>query len=126
MIKGLGTDIVDISRFEKAIDTYGSRFLKKVFTEAEIAFCESKTNQAAHFGGRWAAKESFFKALPVPLQPFSTWKAVQIVAGGREGRPAIEVCCAELKEHLLKWDITSIHCSISHDAGYCTALVVME
>lgn len=60
---GIGTDIVDISRFEKSGDAAFSAFLHKNFTEKELEYCRSKDNPAPHLAARFAGKEAVMKAL---------------------------------------------------------------
>ncbi|MBN1130402.1 MAG: holo-ACP synthase [Chitinispirillaceae bacterium] len=126
MLIGIGTDITAIGRIEAMIANHGERFLRKIFTADEIAYCRKMANPAIHFAGRWAAKEAFYKALPPSIQSKSTWKGIQIVA--RNGRkPAIEVVDSDLKQAVSFQAIGSIHLSISHEqAGYCVAFVVVE
>jgi len=63
MICGIGTDIVDVGRIRKAVERWGDRFLKRVFTEAEVVYCLAKANPYPHLAARFAAKEAVMKAL---------------------------------------------------------------
>jgi holo-[acyl-carrier protein] synthase len=58
MIRGIGVDIVDIGRVRKLIEREEMRFLEKVFTDTEIAYCNAKHNRCQHFAARFAAKEA--------------------------------------------------------------------
>ena len=60
---GIGLDATDIPRISSAIERYGDRFLHRVFTEDEIAYCLRRRNAAPHFAGRFAVKEAAMKAL---------------------------------------------------------------
>ena len=62
-IIGLGNDLVDISRIEKSLDQFEGKFMKRVFSESEIEYCEARGNRAANFAKRFAAKEACAKAL---------------------------------------------------------------
>ena len=127
MVVGIGTDITRIARIENMLISHGDRFLNKVFTASEIAYCKKMANPAIHFAGRWAAKEAFYKALPASLQPRSTWKSVQIVARNGSRKPVIDVIDPALEKALFDKGIGSIHLSISHEqAGYCIAFVIVE
>ena len=126
MVRGIGTDIVDIKRIERLIDRYASHFLEKVFTPNEIGFCSAKAHPAVHFAGRWAAKEAFYKALPLPSQRLSTWKSIEIVPQDSSGRPQIRILSRELVDSLYAEKITSFLLSISHERSTCTAMVVLE
>lgn len=59
-----GTDIIEIKRIKNSIEKLGDKFIKKIFTEKEISYCENKKNQKyQHYAARFAAKEAAFKAL---------------------------------------------------------------
>ena len=58
-----GTDIVEVNRIRKIIDSYGNKFLSKIFTKAEIIYCNSHSDPVIHFAGKFSAKESIKKAL---------------------------------------------------------------
>ena len=60
MIKGIGVDILDIGRMEKIIEK-DDRFVKRVFTEEEISYCDSKVNKAQHYAARLRLKKLFLK-----------------------------------------------------------------
>jgi holo-[acyl-carrier protein] synthase len=126
MIKGIGTDIVEIQRIKKLVEKYGDQFLNKVFTEAEIVFCKAKANPSIHFAGRWAAKEAFYKALPLTCQPLSSWKSVQVISSGISGMPLIEICSSMLQHQIAKESVSHFHISISHEQAYCIAFALLE
>ena len=82
----VGVDIVEVGRIAGAIDRWGARFLDRIFTPAEIAYCRGKVRSAESFAVRFAAKEAFSKALKVGR--VSIWREVEIVRS--EGpRPSI-------------------------------------
>ncbi len=87
-IKGIGVDIVEISRIEDSIGRLGDRFLTKLFTEAEIAYCRSKKNPAQHFAARFAAKEAVSKALATGWAGEFEWKNVEVF-NEPSGKPGI-------------------------------------
>jgi holo-[acyl-carrier protein] synthase len=126
MVKGIGTDIVAIQRLADCIAKHGDRFLKKVFTGPEIDQSRSKANPAVHFAGQWAAKEAFFKALPPSCQPVAGWKDVEVLASDDSGRPEIAVCSRLLQDKLSGEGISCCRISISHDADYAMAFVLLE
>ena len=61
-ILGIGTDIVECPRIGKMIEQHGELFLRRVYTEREIRYCQSRKHAIEHFAGRWAAKEAAVKA----------------------------------------------------------------
>jgi len=62
-IIGLGIDLTEIPRIVSTIERYGTRFLQRIFTEGEIAYCMRRKQAAIHFAGRFASKEAAMKAL---------------------------------------------------------------
>src|SRR6266576_1849022 len=70
----VGVDIVEVGRVKAAIDRWRARFLDRVFTQGEIAYCRSKVREAESFAVRFAAKEAFAKALKVGK--VAIWRAV--------------------------------------------------
>ena len=68
-ILGVGIEITDCLRIAALIDQRGERFLRRVYTDAEIDFCSSRTAWTRHYAGRWAAKEAVLKALGSGMRP---------------------------------------------------------
>jgi holo-[acyl-carrier protein] synthase len=126
MTKGIGIDIVDILRIENIINKYGNHFLTKVFLPEEIQYCTAHARPAVHFSGRWAVKEAFYKALPVHLQPESSWKSIMIVSSPSTKKPEITICSERLKKLLAIEGISNISISISHEKTHCIAIVIFE
>lgn len=88
-IIGIGLDATDIPRIDWAIARYGDRFLKRVFTDAEIAYCSARHNPAPHYAGRFAAKEAAMKALGTGHSQGVLWKDIEVVRGG--GPPRLQL-----------------------------------
>jgi holo-[acyl-carrier protein] synthase len=78
-IIGLGLDVTDIDRIGDAIERYGDRFLHRVFTEGEIAYCTRRRASVIHFAGRFAAKEAAMKALGTGHSHGVLWRDVEVV-----------------------------------------------
>ena len=76
---GLGIDITEIDRVASAIERYGERFLHRVFTDEEIAYCSRHRVQAIHFAGRFAAKEAAMKALGTGHSQQVLWRSVEVI-----------------------------------------------
>lgn len=81
---GIGIDATDIPRLRDALDRFGDRFLNRVFTAAEIAYCRRRRDPVPHLAGRFAAKEAGMKALGTGHSHGVLWKDVEVV---REGGP---------------------------------------
>jgi holo-[acyl-carrier protein] synthase len=88
VILGLGNDIIDIRRIEKALDRYGERFLARVFTATERAKSDARAGRAASYAKRFAAKEACAKALGTGLRKGVFWRDMGVV-NLRSGRPTI-------------------------------------
>jgi len=124
MIVGLGIDIAEVDRIESAIRRYGQRFLQRVFTAAEIEYCQSKANAFERFAGRFAAKEAAMKAIGTGWRRGVRWRDFEVV---REpsGRPSIRFSgvAAGFAERL---GIKRALLSITHTAAQAIAQVILE
>ncbi len=87
-IIGTGIDATDISRISDAIDKYGDRFLRRVFTDGEMAYCNRRRVPAIHFAARFAAKEAAMKALGTGHTQNVLWRGVEVVRHG--GPPQLQ------------------------------------
>ena len=117
-----GTDIIEISRIKEAINQMGDTFINKIYTEQEIAYCESKNNaKYQHYAARFAAKEAIFKAVSKLLNnKFDiSWKNAEII-NDENGRPYINFLNTKIIEKIEDIDI-----SISHCKEYAVATVVV-
>ena len=124
MIVGLGIDIAEVDRIERAIRRYGQRFLQRVFTPAEIDYCQSKANVFERFAGRFAAKEAAMKAIGTGWKRGVKWRDFEVV---REpsGRPVIRFSgvAAGFAEHL---GMKRALVSITHTSAQAIAQVILE
>ena len=112
-----GTDIVEINRIQKDIEQIGERFLKKIYTEKEIAYCESKkTQKFQSYAARFAAKEAIYKALSNKINFDYSWKNFEIL-NEESGRPYVNL-------HFEIENLESIEISLSHSREYAVANVV--
>src|SRR6516162_7877047 len=87
MIIGSGIDLVEIGRIQQSFERYGERFLNRVFTAAEQAYCMRKRRAAESLAARFAAKEAGAKALGTGISRGVTWLEIEVVRepGGRPG-----------------------------------------
>ena len=109
-----GTDIIEISRIKKAIDSLQS-FKTRIFTKNEIEYCESKNaSKYEHYAARFAAKEAIYKALNKEL----SWTDVEII-NNEKGKPEIRFL------NNTNLDYESIDISLSHCKEYATANVAV-
>ena len=87
-IIGLGIDATDIPRIAATLERYGERFIQRIFTDGEIAYCKRRRHPAIHFAGRFAAKEAAMKALGTGHTQNVLWRGVEVVRRG--GPPRLE------------------------------------
>ena len=78
-VRGIGIDVVQISRMRDVISRWDQRFLHRVFTEGEIAYCRARRDPAPHFAARFAAKEAGLKALGTGLRLGIHWRELEVV-----------------------------------------------
>jgi holo-[acyl-carrier protein] synthase len=88
MIVGIGVDLCEVDRMEAAIARHGDRFLTRIYTSAERAYCESKLNRMERFAGRFAAKEAAMKAIGTGWRRGVAWRDFE-VARAASGQPVI-------------------------------------
>src|SRR5216117_4246293 len=77
-INGIGVDLVNIPRMRDVIDRWQDRFLQRVFTEQEIAYCRARRDPVPHFAARFAAKEAGLKALGTGLRLGVSWRELEV------------------------------------------------
>ena len=122
MIIGLGTDLVEVERMAKSIETTG--FREKIFSPGEIVYCESKVNKAESYAARFAAKEAFFKALGTGWRGGMAFHEIEVI-NNKLGKPDILINGA-VREFIEKKKIARIHVSLSHLKQMATAFVILE
>ena len=86
-IIGIGIDATEIARIAETIDRYGDRFLRRVFTEGEIAYCQQKRDFASSYAARFAAKEAAMKALGTGHSRGVYWTGIEVLR--RHGPPKL-------------------------------------
>lgn len=118
-VLGIGTDIIECPRIGKMIETHGESFLRRVYTDREIRYCQARKHAIEHFAGRWAAKEAIMKALGTGRSRGVAWTQVEIRNDDR-GRPTVMVCGAA-REVARERGVADLLISISHCRTYATA-----
>jgi holo-[acyl-carrier protein] synthase len=125
MVLGLGTDLIESRRMQESIDRFGERFLERVFTTGEIAYClRKKKNAAESFAARFAAKEAGAKALGTGISRGVSWKEFE-VRREASGRPTLHLSgrAAELAEAM---GVRRIQLTLTHSRDLALAVVVAE
>ncbi len=119
-IVGNGVDIIEVKRIKNAIEKYGRSFLRKVFTDRELKKAKQYNSFYQHLAGRFAAKESVFKALS---KERLTFKDVEVL-NDTNGKP---YCSLLTSKHNKSLDMAklNIHISISHIKKYAVASAII-
>jgi holo-[acyl-carrier protein] synthase len=125
MVLGLGTDLIETGRVRESIERFGERFLSRIFTEGEIAYCLGKKKTAAEsFAARFAAKEAGAKALGTGISRGVSWKELEV---RREpgARPTLHLSgrAAELAGGM---GMRRVQLSLTHSRELAMAMVVVE
>lgn len=121
MVRGIGVDIIEIDRIQRSVESVGEHFLQKVYTPAEIQYCDSKAHRFQHYAARFAAKEALSKALSTGWAGEFRWKDVE-VTNDPSGQPRITLH-GSLHAHLAG---AAVMLSMSHSESHVVAMVVIE
>jgi holo-[acyl-carrier protein] synthase len=124
MIVGTGIDIAEVDRIAASLERFGRRFTERVFTEAEIRYCESKANKAERYAARFAAKEAGMKAIGTGWSRGVRWRDIE-VQRQPGARPTV-VFHGKAGEHFAKLGAARAHLSLTHTKGMAMAVVVLE
>jgi len=114
----IGVDIIEVDRVEKAVARWGELFLKRMYTDAELALCHSRPSSLAT---RFAAKEAVIKALGGRSQGFR-WREIEILADSR-GKPVVHLH-GSVRRHADDMGVGDIAVSLSDSERYAVAFVV--
>ena len=118
-IIGIGTDIVRVERIANMISKHPDTFLKKVFTENEIAYCQPRKASVQHFAGRWAAKEAILKAFGTGWAKGVQWTDIEVL-NEMGGKPKVRLAGAA-RELCEKMGVVEVLISISHTTDNAVA-----
>ncbi len=124
MVVGLGTDLAEIARVRRSVERFGSRFLDRIYTPGEIAYCLRKKDAAESLAARFAAKEAGAKALGTGISRGVSWQEFEV---RREpgGKPSLRLSgrAAELAAEL---GIDRLSLSLTHTRELAMAVVIAE
>ena len=124
MIFGVGTDVVEIGRIEKALGRWGERFAQRILCEPEMKRFNSHRQPATYLAKRFAAKEAFTKALGTGIKAPATWHGVW-VTNRPSGKPELEFS-KPLQTLLSGRGISRAHLSLADERGVAVATVILE
>ena len=124
MVIGVGTDLIEIDRMAASIERFGERFLERVFTPGEIAYCMRKKASAESFAARFAAKEAGAKALGTGISRGVSWKEIEVRREPGE-RPTLH-WSGRAAERAEAMGVVRTELSLTHSRSTAMALVVVE
>jgi holo-[acyl-carrier protein] synthase len=124
VIFGIGTDVVEIGRIERALERFGERFAQRVLCPPELARFRNHRQPASYLAKRFAAKEAFTKALGTGVKAPANWHGVW-VANLPSGKPELHFS-EPLKALLSRSGISRSHLSLSDERGVAVATVILE
>jgi holo-[acyl-carrier protein] synthase len=126
-IVGTGIDVVEVARMERALARLatGARFRARVFTDGEVAYCESRGRpRFQSYAARFAAKEAAMKAMGTGWNRNVGWREIEVVR--ERGRAPRIVLSGKAADFARRRNITGFHLSITHTAAEAIAHVIAE
>jgi len=124
VVIGIGTDMIEIARIERSLQQHGERFLQRVFTPGEVAYCQLKKNAAESFAARFAAKEAGAKALGTGISRGVSWREFEVTRSpGQRPELLLHGRAAEIAAAL---GIRRLSLSLTHSREMSLAVVVAE
>ena len=124
MIYGVGTDLIEIKRIDKALKRFGERFARRILCEPELRRFRAHKQPVAYLAKRFAAKEAFTKALGTGIHAPANWHGVWVV-NLDSGKPVFEFS-PELEKLLRKKKILNSHLSLTDEREIAAATVILE
>jgi len=124
VILGIGTDLCDIGRIERALERFGERFAERILVPSELEGFRRRRKRAAYLAKRFAAKEAFSKALGTGIRFPVNWHNVW-VDNERSGKPSLKFS-KPLAALLKRRGIENVHVSLTDEIGMACAFVVVE
>lgn len=124
MIVGLGLDIAEVDRIEAAIRRHGAPFLERLFTPAEVEYCERHKNKFERYAARFAAKEAAMKALGTGWSNGVRWRDIEVVRAP-SGKPSLRLE-GQAQAIAAKLGVKNSALSITHSGNLALAEVILE
>jgi holo-[acyl-carrier protein] synthase len=124
MIYGVGSDLIEIPRVERALARFGERFARRILCEPELRRFHGHAKPAAFLAKRFAAKEAFSKALGTGIHAPANWHGVWVI-NLESGKPQLEFSAA-LAALMRDRGIRRSHITLSDERGMAAATVILE
>lgn len=124
MIKGIGTDLIELDRIARVYQTYGDRLLERLFTDEERSYFTRWQDPTPRIAGRFAVKEAVMKALGTGWSEGVRWRDIEVTRAS-SGKPEVHLYgrCRRIFESL---GAERIHCTITHSHHSAMAVVIFE
>ena len=122
-VRGIGIDLVPIARMRQVLTRWQDRFLRRVFTADEIAYCRSRKDPVPHFAARFAAKEAGLKALGTGLRLGVTWTELEVRR--ERGGPPVLVLSGRSRELARARGAERMLLALTHDGDYAVAQAML-
>ena len=123
-VLGIGADLVETARIQHSLERFGERFLHRIFTAGEIAYCQSMKYPARHFAARFAAKESVSKAFGTGIGKSMGWRDIDVHRKA-SGEPFV-VLHGGAKDMGDERRVSAVWISLSHTEHHAMATIVLE
>jgi holo-[acyl-carrier protein] synthase len=123
-VLGIGVDMVETQRIERSLERFGERFLHRVFTAGEIAYCQSMKYPARHFAARFAAKEAVSKAFGTGIGKAMGWRDIDVHKKS-SGEPFV-VLSGGARNLANDRNIRAVWISLSHTHEHAVAMIALE
>ncbi len=120
---GLGCDLVETERIRKVLEKHGERFLQRVFTNEERAYCAAHGQPHKHYAARWAAKEAVSKCFTTGIGPYLDWTSISVYHGARK-EPLVRLD-AKGQALLEQVGATQVWLSLSHTDAQALAVAAL-
>jgi len=124
MVRGIGIDLLETERLERALSEHGDRFEQRVFTALELEQCRKRKDRTLALAARFAAKEACMKALGTGWAQGIGFRQIEI-ASADNGRPELRLTGAAA-ERARELGVTTLHVSLTHQPSSVAAVVVLE
>ncbi|PZR76242.1 MAG: holo-[acyl-carrier-protein] synthase [Chthoniobacterales bacterium] len=121
---GIGVDMIEVERIEHSLERFGARFIQRVFTEGEIAYCQSMKYPARHFAARFAAKEAVSKAFGTGIGKRMGWRDID-VQKKESGEPFV-VLSGGAESLARERNVRAVWVSLSHTHHHAIAMIALE
>lgn len=123
MVKGIGVDLVQIPRMRRVVERWQERFLRRIFTDAELAYCQKRRDPVPHLAARFAAKEAALKALGIGMRSGVNWRELEVRR--ERGEPPVLVLSGKSRRIGEALGGQRMLLSLTHDGEYACAQAVL-